>query len=823
MQRLSPLKIRRSTSISSQIRYKHNHVITKDERRYVSVFSKLRKETNIMDNNKNNNRVWHSPSFMSDCSVDQKEDWLERLLRQNESSSSTTTSVVDVEAFLVVLKDLALPESVHDAGGPRRADMWMNRLLELYHRKKDENENENKFHLDPKCYQYAIQAWANSDKETAIVIRNRSERWLNDIIQKSGDTLLSTVTIQQGKNNPPRPTTVLNNNNNNNNKPNNNKYDNDNDNDNDNDARTTKQIIAPSPKVKPTIHCFNAFIDGLTRGREGKNKRDRQILVENAAFSENILRRLHSMYCHRSKQQQQQQHQHQQQDKINTCSDDDVAVIRPNTDTFNYVIRGWTRCKQEHNIHKKVLAILRLMESNQRENPDSFITDSDLPRPNTKSYAMAMDALITVAKQKARGYYNDQKSRRNQHNYHDNGNGNDHRYREYEHEHEHDLNGMDEIKEATAILKYMHDLYDAGVEGVVPHRVPYNILITGYSALASFGQHKYEYNISDDNCGEQFKAEEILRTMMSHRDNGFMEASPDVLSYEKVMLAWANSGHPQSGARATWWLKQLWKDYELYPESASTSSHKSSLLPTVSTYNIVMKALAGTDGALAAENVLLDLGEKYRDERTDHPGLCPNSESFSIVIRAWLESADQARHVDQRIASIRRAYEWLSSLRGIENENNLSTAPQLFTGMLSLLKSCAKKRPNVLDLAQQIFEDYRQSRHRLDNFSYATLLQVGLLSYSETDNCEVRENFVENIFADCCNDGLVSNVFIRTLVDHPSNECKNLTHRVLLQDWPLPPSWSRNVKNKNNLPVPNDVKSSSERLALKRGRGNNRK
>ena len=135
--------------------------------------------------------------------------------------------------------------------------------------------------------------------------------------------------------------------------------------------------------------------------------------------------------------------------------------------------------------------------------------------------------------------------------------------------------------------------------------------------MASFGQHRYEYNISDDSGGEQFKAEEILRTMMSHRDNEFMEASPDVLSYEKVMLAWANSGHPQSGKRATWWLKQLWKDYDLYPESASTSSHKSSLLPTVSTYNIVMKALAGTDGALAAENVLLDLGERYRDERTD--------------------------------------------------------------------------------------------------------------------------------------------------------------------------------------------------------------
>jgi len=755
-------------------RPRYNYVTShQDKRRFVSVFSDLKEGTNNMMNTpvtNKRNREWHSPSFMSESNVGQKEEWLEKLLQKNEISSNS--SVVDVDAFLVVLKDLASQESAHDAGAPRRADMWMNRLLE-YHRK-------NRLCLVPECYQYAIQAWANSDKEQAMVIRNRSERWLNDLIKKSGDSLLATITIQVR--NPP--STLLY-------KPE--EY---------NSNMGTKSII---PKVIPTINCFNAFIDGLTRGRNGKNKSDRKILVDSATFSEAILRRLHSVYCLRSKQQQ--------ESKVNTCSNDDVVVVRPNTETFNHVIRGWTRCKHEHNIHKRVLAILRLMESYQKENPDSFTTDSDLPRPNTKSYAMAMDALVSVAKQKARRYYNDQKARRKKRfhqNYEDDGHG------RHDQIHDASLNGMDEIKEATAILKYIHDLYDAGVVGVVPHRVPYNILITGYSAMASFGKYKYDYNFSNDNCGEVFKAEEILRKMLIHRDNGFIEASPDVISYEKVMLAWANSGHPQSGKRATWWLKQLWKDFELYPESTSVASLKGSLLPTVNTYNIVMKALASTDGALAAENALLDLGEKYRDERIDHPGLCPNSESFSIVIRAWLESADQARNIGERIKSIRRAYEWLSSLRGIENENNLSTAPQLFTGMLSLLKSCAIQRPNILDLAQQIFEEFRQSRHRLDDISYANLLKVGLRAYSGPVNSEIRENFVEKLFSECCYDGLVSNVFIRALVDDSSNECKNLTDRVLLQNWPLPPAWSRNLKNKNNLPVPSDVKSSSDRHAFRR-------
>ena len=759
-------------------------------RRFVSVFSRL------MDGN---DKEWHSPSFMSESNISEKEEWLEKLLTTTTTNDTVTTSLVegtnshhhqsvmnsaekavDVEAFLVVLKALASPEC-QDAGAPRRADVWMNRLLELHQNYFSKNLQQSQSQAMAQAYQCVIQAWANSDKEQTMVIRNRSERWLNDLIEKSGDSLLSSVTIQRGKDH--RSSTVMNND-----KPE--KYE------HDNNERIANQIF--SPIVEPSIHCFNAFMDGLTRGRIDKSKRDRQILVDNAEMAEALLRRLHSVHFHRRRNQH-------QQDKVSGDIDDCGNSVSPNTDTFNFAIRGWTRCKHEPNIHNRVLAIVRLMESYQRENPTSFINNSDIPRPNTKSYSMAMDALISVAKLKARRHhYYSQKMRRIKHNHCINS---DHRHREEMQNTS--LNGMDEINQATAILKYMHDLYDAGVEGVMPHRVPYNILITGWAALAS-------YNLVNSGYSEEFKAEEILRTMMTHRENGFMEASPDVISYERVMLAWANSRHPNAGKRASWWLKQLWKDYDLHSESNSISSHshKSSLLPTVQTYNIVMKALAWTDGALAAENVLLDLGEKYRDELTNHPGLCPNSESFAIIIRAWLESAKQARNVDERIASIRRAYEWLSSLRGIENENNLSTAPQLFTGLLSVLKSCAKQRPYVLEFSQQIFEDYRQSRHRLDAYSYSNLLDIGLQAYSGPGKSEIRQEFVENLFAECCDDGLVSNAFIRSIVDDPSDECKNLTDRIILDGIAL--SWSRNLKNKNTRATPRDIMISSERHALRR-------
>ena len=718
---------------------------------------------------KTENKEWHFPTFMSASTVAEKEAWLESLLASTSDGRVTAVctpdnnlqkpkGVVDVHAFLVVLKALASTEAVADAGAPRRADMWMNRLLKVY-RKNSKMQPNDALHLVPtaECYQYAIQAWANSNKEQVMVVRNRSERWLNQLLEQSGDELLLSITVPEK-----------------------------------NPSRVNNHV----PTIEPTIQCFNAFLDGLTRGRHGKNKRGREILIDNAKLAESILRRLHSIYAHRSRK---------------TEDDNGDILVRPNTDTFNHVIRGWTRCKHERNVNKKVLGILRLMEGYQRENPAAFLIDRDAPRPNTKSYSMTMDALITEAKLKARRYCNYQRQMRRRKESRNIQDGNWKEMTE-----DSSLNGVDEMNEAAAILKYMHDLYDAGVQGVIPNRVPYNILITGWASLASFGKHKrYSHTApTNENQSEEFRAEGILRTMMTHRDSGFLDAAPDVISYERVILAWANSGHPNAGKRALWWLKQLWRDHDLHRESTSNASHKSSLQPTVSTYNVVMKALSCTDGALASENVLLDLGEKYRDS-TNYPDLCPNSESFAIVIQAWLESAKEARNVDDRIASIRRAYEWLSSLRGIENENNLSTAPQLFTGLLSVSKTCAKQRPQVLDLAEKIFDDFRKSRHRLDCISYATLLQVGLRAHFGPNNGGIRQKFVGDLFGECCENGLISNVFVRTLVDDPSAECKSLVDRAL-KDWPLPSSWSRNLKNRNNQCVPSDLKILAEREKLRK-------
>ncbi|KAL3912451.1 MAG: hypothetical protein SGILL_006875 [Bacillariaceae sp.] len=532
---------------------------------------------------------------------------------------------------------LAAPEVVRkDPGVPRRAELWMNRLSNLYALSNYHPE------LQPtvECYQHVIQCWANADKEQPMVIVNRSERWLKEMLEQcreeDADVLLPIVTLSD--------------NNVNNNHP--------------ESPQVPQRQQHPNHKpLTPTMACLNAFLDGCTRGRPGRNKKSQRMVTSNAKKAEAILRRLISYAHHYG----------------------DEATVQFNTDTCNFVIRGWTRCKHDETIHWRVLSILRLMESYQREDP----LDSQV-RPDTKSYSMAMDALIAVSKLKAEKYYKNLRQHQNhyrkRHDDADAPNENPSR------------NGMEEIDQAHAILQYMHELYDAGVEGVIPHRVPYNILITGWAGRAAFVS-----DASNENSGTPpFKAEEILRAMLSHRDDGFVSASPDVISYEKVMLAWANSGHPNAGKRATWWLKQLWREHDRrHQQQISASDEDIDLLPTVSTYNIAMKALARSEGALAAENLLLDLGERYQQDHT--PGLCPNSESFAIVVRAWLQLADQTRNLDERIRSLKRAVEWLTSLREIENEKNLSTAPELYHGVIRVARSAASPDcPFILDIAKDL-------------------------------------------------------------------------------------------------------------------------
>jgi hypothetical protein len=271
---------------------------------------------------------------------------------------------------------------------------------------------------------------------------------------------------------------------------------------------------------------------------------------------------------------------------------------------------------------------------------------------------------------------------------------------------------------------------------------------------------------------------------------------------KKVMLAWANSGSPNAGQRATWWLKKLWNDSELESDPA--------LLPTTHTYNIAIQALASSDGPLAAENLLLDLGDKYKEEQAS--SLCPNSESFNIVTRAWLRSADQSIDREEGVHALRRAVDWLFSLREVQNETSLATSPELYIGVLkSATKYASRLDPDVLDLANRTFNDLRESRHKVTYIGYCLVLEVALATLSGPECGEERWEFLSRLFQDCCDNGVLSDRFVQKLarsqVYHSgwTLEESQLTIDTLLPDWPLPHSWTRNLPSYKIQPKQTDT------------------
>jgi hypothetical protein len=265
------------------------------------------------------------------------------------------------------------------------------------------------------------------------------------------------------------------------------------------------------------------------------------------------------------------------------------------------------------------------------------------------------------------------------------------------------------------------------------------------------------------------------------------------------MLAWAKSGNSNAGRRATWWLKKLWNDSELQSDR--------NLLPSNRTYNTVIRALAASEGPVSAENLLLDLGEKFRQEQVQE--LCPNSESFSIVIRSWLQRSETHPDMDERVRSLQRAVEWLRSLREIEDHRELlSTAPELFSGVLRAAKKCSKSRPEVLHLATYTLNDLRKTRYELNFALFNVMLQIGLDALPGTDNDDERLSFVTRLIEDCCDEGLISNSFVRTLA---TSHCAELTKQYFSQ-WPLPLSWTRNITNQRYLPRPEDVIRTNTRI-----------
>ena len=117
--------------------------------------------------------------------------------------------------------------------------------------------------------------------------------------------------------------------------------------------------------------------------------------------------------------------------------------VRPNTDSFNFVLRAWSRCRSDPFVAERVTGALKAMELYQRDSEGHV-------QANTLSYSIAIDAWSIAAGIKAKEYFRMQNQTYQPTDFSD---------------------GYDKVGNVEAIVQYMHELKNAGVHSASPYTV----------------------------------------------------------------------------------------------------------------------------------------------------------------------------------------------------------------------------------------------------------------------------------------------------------------------------------------------------------------
>lgn len=513
-------------------------------------------------------------------------------------------------------------------------------------------------------------------------------------------------------------------------------------------AKTTSAQAPPAQIRALLTQCYNAYLDACSKGR-GRKSAERKSAKVHAAKAEETLT---SMV--------------EQQKAFGAAS-----PVAPNTESVNFVMRAIAHLKTDREVAERTERWLQLMEKSLEESDEVGGNDARVViEPNPRSYSIWLNSIAALAQLKARNAH------------HKKGNTRD--------------DGLFEIQALQDAVNHMASLYQKGRLGVFENNVPYNTLLTAWAGVSG----------KLNKVAAHLQAEKLFRSMVELGEGDIPEAAPDTTSYLQVIRAWASSGSDRAGVKAMWWLDKQWDEYE-------KSGGRTDLMPTTRTYIAAISAWGHCGNANEAEGLLLDFLRRYEDEHA--PALTPNTEVFTVTIRAWLKAAESTEgSQEQQIERLSRAAEWLDSMVHAEGEGGPVTTHDMFLNVLKSATICAPDSPKVLDLAYRTFNTLRDSRHYVDPKAYAWLLESALLALAKAEHNEARTLFVTRLVKACCEDGLVSRTLILTLTRGPvvragwtNYESMRMTHE-LFPEWPLPPSWTRNLRRPDVMhPRPEDFQN----------------
>ena len=337
----------------------------------------------------------------------------------------------------------------------------------------------------------------------------------------------------------------------------------------------------------------------------------------------------------------------------------------------------------------------------------------------------------------------------------------------------------------------MHDLEDFGSEDVSPNTVAYNTIIGAHARISN--EHFPDAPLS---------AEKVLRRMLDlHHVQGNVNIIPDERSYLHVIQAWARAKRLKSGDRAEFWLRQMHKTNSEEDDDGDDDDHRSRIKPSVATYNAVMQAYCNIGEARKAEKLLKELLDQEHDT-----GIMPNSESFSLGIRAWLKHINMHTKLSDPVDGCRRALKWLSILLQREQDGigRCSSSHELFSSIIKTIHDIDVQDSRLLEIALKTFSRLKKSRHNMDQYTYQWILKIGMTIIPNSMNEKGRSAFLNDVIKSCCDDGLVSGTFLSVMKNESTCIEDVKIAESYFSEWPIPNGWSRNVKK--DKPKVTDIK-----------------
>ncbi|KAL9185104.1 hypothetical protein ACHAXT_002881 [Thalassiosira profunda] len=695
-------------------------------------------------------RPWHDPQFMQESAPEETEQWLLSLIQSARrdaeqkrircSDASTNVPVVyfddnyelDALAYLKVAQSYAQSKR---GSAPQKAEYWIGKLERHYEAAKELFRGTYRGHADG---EEDVDASSEGDarEESPYAALTRPEK----IRPKT--TQPSTQSPATGDRNTQR-----------------------------------AKAAAIVRNLQPTIDCYNALIEAWGHDKDPisvvRSRRWLTKLEEEAKNSNNgsILRlplgpnaRSYDLYlqsCSRGigRHAKLMKERAEEAEKLlgYRLSPGAPVCVRPTTESFNYVLRAWTRCRKELGVAGKAMDLVLRMERIQKEHllamekglaVDEGEAWKQHVSPNTKTYTMAMDGWILKAGLKAEKWRGQEMARRNKIKQRAaSGRGGN----EWPQNSELDAgsdgqdDGTKEMEKAATILQYIHDLDRVGLADVHATVIAYNTLLSGWARLAN--------EVRPD---IPLKAEKLLHEMISLAEAGNGNAAPDVVTLNTIIKAWGRTKQPNSADRCEYWLRRM--------ISESKSGERSFMVPpNVQTYNVVMDAHLQLGDPARVQDMLLEM-----DASED---VTPNSESFSKVIRAWLQDELQNSQYGLPGSSVENAWGWLEELlhREQKGDVDLGPAPDLFQSTIKTAARSSACGENMLTVGSLALRAMKSSRFAPDHLVYVWLLEIGMKVLPSLA-VEKREETITAIFRQCCDDGLLSKKWLKTLCRSPSSE-----------------------------------------------------